>query len=98
VRTLSTLWTQFGLTARQVGFLVQLNYLTKCLIPKTTTIYSDYDSALMTVINGSTPEHLEMIGSEVIQRLLADKWKAYASVRISIECSWWMPTGNGLCI
>lgn len=39
---------------------------------------SDYDSALMTVINGNTPEHLEMIGSEVIQRLLADKWKAFA--------------------
>ncbi|KAI1726226.1 ankyrin repeats (3 copies) domain-containing protein [Ditylenchus destructor] len=39
---------------------------------------TNYDSALMTVINGSTQEHLEMIGSEVIQRLLADKWKAYA--------------------
>ncbi|EYC35144.1 hypothetical protein Y032_1135g3668, partial [Ancylostoma ceylanicum] len=37
-----------------------------------------YDSALMTVINGSTAEHLDMIGSEVIQRLLADKWKAFA--------------------
>lgn len=34
----------------------------------------------MTVINGSTSEHLDMIGSEVIQRLLADKWKAFASV------------------
>jgi hypothetical protein len=40
----------------------------------------DYDSALMTVINGTTPEHLDMIGSEVIQRLLADKWKAFAAV------------------
>jgi hypothetical protein len=40
----------------------------------------DYDSALMTVINGNTPDHLEMIGSEVIQRLLADKWKAFAKV------------------
>ncbi|KAK6016447.1 ankyrin repeat protein [Ostertagia ostertagi] len=44
-------------------------------------IESDYDSALMTVINGSTAEHLDMIGSEVIQRLLADKWKAFAMVR-----------------
>ncbi|KAI6170476.1 Inactive [Aphelenchoides bicaudatus] len=47
------------------------------------TIRSDgstnYDSALMTVINGSTSEHLDMIGSEVIQRLLADKWKAFAA-------------------
>uniref|UniRef100_A0A915DIF7 Ion transport domain-containing protein n=1 Tax=Ditylenchus dipsaci TaxID=166011 RepID=A0A915DIF7_9BILA len=43
---------------------------------------TNYDSALMTVINGSTPEHLEMIGSEVIQRLLADKWKAYASRKL----------------
>ena len=42
---------------------------------------SDYDSALMTVINGNTSEHLEMIGSEVIQRLLADKWKAFAKAK-----------------
>lgn len=34
----------------------------------------------MTVINGVTSEHLEMIGSEVIQRLLADKWNAFAKV------------------
>ncbi|KAI6224434.1 Inactive [Aphelenchoides fujianensis] len=40
---------------------------------------TNYDSALMTVINGSTSEHLDMIGSEVIQRLLADKWKAFAA-------------------
>lgn len=33
----------------------------------------------MTVINGNTSEHLDMIGSEVIQRLLADKWKAFAA-------------------
>ncbi|GMS95791.1 hypothetical protein PENTCL1PPCAC_17966, partial [Pristionchus entomophagus] len=39
---------------------------------------TNYDSALMTVINGNTPEHLDMIASEVIQRLLADKWKAFA--------------------
>lgn len=35
----------------------------------------------MTVVNGSTTEHLDMIGSEVIQRLLDDKWKAFAKVR-----------------
>ncbi|CAJ0587620.1 unnamed protein product, partial [Mesorhabditis spiculigera] len=39
---------------------------------------TNYDSALMTVINGTTTEHLDMIGSEVIQRLLMDKWKAFA--------------------
>ncbi|CAL2039611.1 unnamed protein product [Caenorhabditis brenneri] len=43
---------------------------------------TNYDSALMTVINGSTPEHLDMIGSEVIQRLLADKWKAFAQRKL----------------
>ena len=47
---------------------------------KMQTKYLDYDSALMTVIEGTTPEHLDMIGSEVIQRLLADKWKAFAAV------------------
>uniref|UniRef100_A0A183CPX7 ANK_REP_REGION domain-containing protein n=1 Tax=Globodera pallida TaxID=36090 RepID=A0A183CPX7_GLOPA len=45
------------------------------------TIRSDgstnYDSALMTVLAGGTTEHLEMVNSEVIQRLLADKWDAF---------------------
>ncbi|CAK5071070.1 unnamed protein product [Meloidogyne enterolobii] len=36
----------------------------------------------MTVINGNTPDHLEIIGSEVIQRLLADKWKAFAERKL----------------
>uniref|UniRef100_A0A1I8BZ20 ANK_REP_REGION domain-containing protein n=1 Tax=Meloidogyne hapla TaxID=6305 RepID=A0A1I8BZ20_MELHA len=43
---------------------------------------TNYDSALFTVINGNTPDHLEMIGSEVIQRLLADKWKAFAERKL----------------
>nr|CAD2200043.1 unnamed protein product [Meloidogyne enterolobii] len=43
---------------------------------------TNYDSALMTVINGNTPDHLEIIGSEVIQRLLADKWKAFAERKL----------------
>ncbi|CAJ0936260.1 unnamed protein product, partial [Mesorhabditis belari] len=43
---------------------------------------TNYDSALMTVINGTTTEHLDMIGSEVIQRLLMDKWKAFASRKL----------------
>jgi transient receptor potential cation channel subfamily V protein 6 len=55
----------------------------------------DYDSALMTVINGSTSEHLDMIGSEVIQRLLADKWKAFASVRMDYHQRW-TPGGGGV--
>uniref|UniRef100_A0A0N5AXY8 ANK_REP_REGION domain-containing protein n=1 Tax=Syphacia muris TaxID=451379 RepID=A0A0N5AXY8_9BILA len=38
---------------------------------------TNYESALMTVINGTTKEHLDMIGSEVIQRLIADKWKFF---------------------
>lgn len=42
--------------------------------------FTDYDSALMTVVNGDEPDHLDMIGSEVIQRLLMDKWKAFAEV------------------
>ncbi|KAF7640482.1 ANK_REP_REGION domain-containing protein [Meloidogyne graminicola] len=46
---------------------------------------TNYNSALMTVINGSTQEHLEMIGSEVIQRLLADKWKAFAERKLFLR-------------
>uniref|UniRef100_A0A915JE52 Ion transport domain-containing protein n=1 Tax=Romanomermis culicivorax TaxID=13658 RepID=A0A915JE52_ROMCU len=48
------------------------------------TIKSDgttnWDSALMTIVNGNTPEHMDMIGGEVVQRLLAYKWKAYGSI------------------
>uniref|UniRef100_A0A914YD45 Ion transport domain-containing protein n=1 Tax=Panagrolaimus superbus TaxID=310955 RepID=A0A914YD45_9BILA len=43
---------------------------------------TNYDSVLMTVINGRTPEHLDMIASEVIQRLLEDKWKLYAKKKL----------------
>ncbi|CAI4229605.1 unnamed protein product [Auanema sp. JU1783] len=39
---------------------------------------TNYDSALMIVINGRTPAHLDMIGSEVLDRLLQDKWQAFA--------------------
>uniref|UniRef100_A0AC35U5Y8 ANK_REP_REGION domain-containing protein n=1 Tax=Rhabditophanes sp. KR3021 TaxID=114890 RepID=A0AC35U5Y8_9BILA len=43
---------------------------------------TNYDSALMTVINGNTNEHLEMIGSDVIQRLLDDKWKSFGTRKL----------------
>lgn len=32
----------------------------------------------MIMINEDTDEHLDMVGTDVIQRLLADKWKVYA--------------------
>uniref|UniRef100_A0AC34PUE8 Ion transport domain-containing protein n=1 Tax=Panagrolaimus sp. JU765 TaxID=591449 RepID=A0AC34PUE8_9BILA len=46
---------------------------------------TNYDSVLMTVINGRTPEHLDMIASEVIQRLLEDKWKLYAKNKLFLR-------------
>uniref|UniRef100_A0A914H3C0 Ion transport domain-containing protein n=1 Tax=Globodera rostochiensis TaxID=31243 RepID=A0A914H3C0_GLORO len=43
---------------------------------------TNFDSALMTVVNGDSADHLEMIGSEVIQRLLKDKWNAFAKRKL----------------
>ncbi|KHJ41173.1 transient-receptor-potential calcium channel protein [Trichuris suis] len=43
----------------------------------TFEIYTDWDSALMTIIKGSTPDHMAMVQSDVVQRLLADKWTVY---------------------
>ncbi|KAL3079064.1 hypothetical protein niasHS_014846 [Heterodera schachtii] len=39
---------------------------------------TNFDSALTTVVNGDSSDHLEMIGNEVIQRLLVEKWNAFA--------------------
>uniref|UniRef100_A0A5S6QW17 ANK_REP_REGION domain-containing protein n=1 Tax=Trichuris muris TaxID=70415 RepID=A0A5S6QW17_TRIMR len=38
---------------------------------------TNWDSALMTIIKGSTPDHMAMVQSDVVQRLLADKWTVY---------------------
>uniref|UniRef100_A0A183CEY7 ANK_REP_REGION domain-containing protein n=1 Tax=Globodera pallida TaxID=36090 RepID=A0A183CEY7_GLOPA len=43
---------------------------------------TNFDSALMTVVNGDSADHLEIIGSEVIQRLLKDKWNAFAKRKL----------------
>lgn len=46
------------------------------------TLRADPDSALNTLLNGNTTEHLDMITNDVVQRLLQEKWKAYGSVNV----------------
>ncbi|XP_003374733.1 transient-receptor-potential calcium channel protein [Trichinella spiralis] len=37
----------------------------------------DWDSALMNIIQGNTADHTEMVQGDVVQRLLADKWRNF---------------------
>lgn len=36
----------------------------------------------MTMLGGNSTEHLEIVNSEVIQRLIADKWSAFGMVSV----------------
>lgn len=39
---------------------------------------SDHESALLITLNGKTDDHLDMLNSGIIYRLLEEKWKAFA--------------------
>lgn len=41
----------------------------------------DHESALLITLNGKTDDHLDMLNSGIIYRLLEEKWKAFARVR-----------------
>ncbi|OUC42205.1 putative ankyrin repeat protein, partial [Trichinella nativa] len=38
---------------------------------------TNWDSALMNIIQGNTADHTEMVQGDVVQRLLADKWRNF---------------------
>lgn len=40
----------------------------------------NYNAAINFIINGNTDDHLAMIESGVVKRLLEDKWTTYAQV------------------
>lgn len=52
-------------------------YLIDCL-----PFHLDKDSALLITLNGKTNEHLDMLNSGIIYRLLEEKWTTFARVRI----------------
>lgn len=39
---------------------------------------ADWNSALFIILNGTKPEHLDMLDGGIIQRLLEEKWKTFA--------------------
>jgi transient receptor potential cation channel subfamily V protein 6 len=41
------------------------------------------NSALSFIINGKTDDHLDMVQSGVVKRLLDDKWSIFARVKIA---------------
>lgn len=42
------------------------------------TQFSDWNSALFIILNGTKEEHLDMLDGGIIQRLLEEKWKTFA--------------------
>ena len=44
------------------------------------SLKTDMNSALMIILNGTKEEHLDMLDGGIIQRLLEEKWKAFAQV------------------
>ena len=54
--------------------------ITKHAKSKYEFVFSDWNSALMIVINGEADDHLEMLQGGVMRQLLDDKWKTYARV------------------
>ena len=45
------------------------------------SLLSDWNSALMMILNGKKDEHLDMLEGGIIQRLLEEKWQTFARVR-----------------
>ena len=45
---------------------------------------SDWGSAIILILNGIKPEHLNMLEGGIIAKLLEEKWKTFAQVPISI--------------
>ena len=41
----------------------------------------DWNSALMMIVNGDTPEHMDMLQDGFIRQLLDEKWKTFVRVR-----------------
>lgn len=44
--------------------------------------FTDWNSALFIILNGTKEEHLDMLDGGIIQRLLEEKWKTFARVRL----------------
>lgn len=40
--------------------------------------YLDWNAALIIILNGTKPEHLDMLDGGIIERLLEEKWKTFA--------------------
>ena len=43
-------------------------------------LIADWNSSLMSIVNGKTENHLDMLDNMVIERLLNDKWSTFARV------------------
>ena len=42
--------------------------------------FADWGSALIIILNGTKPEHLNMLEGGIIAKLLEEKWKTFAMV------------------
>lgn len=56
-----------------------LAYWLQIEIPnKKLFFYLDWNAALIIILNGTKPEHLDMLDGGIIERLLEEKWKTFA--------------------
>ena len=72
----------FLLSALLVPILSVHFYQIDCLL-----FHLDKDSALLITLNGKTNEHLDMLNSGIIYRLLEEKWTTFARVIIKTMLS-----------
>lgn len=49
-------------------------------------VFTDWNSALFIILNGTKEEHLDMLDGGIIQRLLEEKWKTFARVSLYSKC------------
>ena len=52
-------------------------------IPATFSFFLDWSSAIMIILAGTKPEHLNMLEGGIIAKLLDEKWVTFAKVCIS---------------
>ena len=47
-------------------------------------MFADWSSAIMLILNGTKPEHLNMLEGGIIAKLLEEKWNTFARVCLMI--------------
>lgn len=63
---------------KKLKALSHIDYKLKFQTKKKLFFYLDWNAALIIILNGTKPEHLDMLDGGIIERLLEEKWKTFA--------------------